>query len=91
MKNLSIIGTETDTNYEINDTLSKIKCIMQHVLKKCNEREHLRTLHLKARIKPVGKKEFTFVWATVRSAVTLLLARGVLNIEFYNGPPPDQQ
>jgi len=25
--------TETDTNYEINDTLSKIRCITQHVLK----------------------------------------------------------
>jgi len=50
-------------------------------LKKCQEREHLRTLES---IKPVGqKKEFTFVWATFRSAVASLPVREVLNVEFY--------
>jgi hypothetical protein len=33
VKNVSIIGTETDKNCEINDTLSKMKRITQRALK----------------------------------------------------------
>ena len=56
MKNVSIIGTETDTNHEINDTFVKNKTCYTACLKKCNETEDLRTLHLKAGMKPDGQK-----------------------------------
>lgn len=57
-----VLLEQKGTNYEINDTLWKTKRINMACLKKCNEREDLRTLHQKQGLKPIGQKRSSHLY-----------------------------